>query len=256
MGQRVPRIRTEVSESELVKALISAWQKLFGSMPTKEQIAMLLAQNALETGHRKSMWNYNIGNVTTDGKGKYNYFDDLTTNEQISPGKWKKMNLKYRAFNTLDEGALDYIKFLKNNYATAWQHIINPNPEEYSKALKKAGYYTADEIPYTKNMVSLFSHFSKSPEYDKAKSGITEESNVMGNKDSISNKSNFIMKINDLLDKLMVSLSSLEKYNIVKKQKLNINTLSYIGRAYKNKKIARKNFIKIMDKIWYPNKNV
>lgn len=240
MGKRVPRVKTEVSEAQMAKALIDAWQKLFGSMPAKEQIAMLLSQNALETGHRKFMYNYNIGNVTTNGKGKYNFYDDLTTDEQISPGKWKKMNLKYRAFDTLEEGALDYIQFLKNNYSGAWQHIMHPNPEEYSRALKKGGYYTANEAPYTRNMVSLFSQFNKSKGYDKAKSGDVEAPTmVASNKEPTSNKSSLVMKVNELLDKFMGALASLENNNII-----NINTSSYVDRASKNSKIARRIYLK------------
>ena len=169
MGNRVPRVQTPVSESQLVQAIIESWKELFSATPTKEQVTMVLAQNALETGHRKSMWNYNVGNITTSGKGSFNYIDDLTTNEQIKPGKWEKRNLKYRAYPTLKDGVVDYLKFLSGKkYAGAWTHIMNPNPVAFSKALKQIGYYTADEAPYTKQLKSLFDRFSKSNVYEKA----------------------------------------------------------------------------------------
>lgn len=171
-GDRVQRVRTDVSSAQMTQAIISAWQQKFGSAPSKEQVAMLLAQNDLETGHRKSMWNYNVGNITTNGQGSFNYFDDLTTNEQTSPGVWKKMKLKYRAYPTLEDGVKDYLNLLSNGrYNKAWQHIVNPDPVSFSKALKEAGYYTADEAPYTKNLVSLFDRNSKSNNYELAMSG-------------------------------------------------------------------------------------
>lgn len=171
-GDRVQRVRTNVSSAQMAQAIINAWQQKFGSAPSKEQVAMLLAQNDLETGHRKSMWNYNVGNITTNGKGSFNYFDDLTTNEQTSPGVWKKMKLKYRAYPTLDDGVKDYLNLLSTGrYNKAWQHIVNPDPVLFSKALKEAGYYTADEVPYTKNLVSLFDKNSKSNNYELAMSG-------------------------------------------------------------------------------------
>lgn len=217
MGQRVPRVKTEVSESQLAQALIEAWKSLFGNMPSKEQIAMLLSQNALETGHRKSMWNYNVGNITTDGKGSHNYFDDLTTEEQTSPGQWKKMNLKYRAFDSLKDGAIDYLKFISSGrYSQAWQHILYPDPESYSKALKQAGYYTDNEAPYTKNLVSLFSQFNKSNGYEKAKSGDVSEPQMLAVKDINSDSKKRI----DLMDKInkwleqMGSIASLSESNI------------------------------------------
>lgn len=172
MSNRVERVRTPVSSAQMAQAVINAWRQKFGSVPSKEQVAMVLAQNDLETGHRKSMWNYNVGNITTKANGNFDYFDDLTTNEQVSPGNWKKMKLKYRAYPNLDEGVKDYLNFLSTGrYTQAWKHILNPDPVSFSKALKSAGYYTADEAPYTKNLVSLFGRNSKSDNYELAMSG-------------------------------------------------------------------------------------
>jgi hypothetical protein len=171
-GNRVQRVRTEVSSAQMAQAIINAWQQKFGSTPSKEQVAMVLAQNDLETGHRKSMWNYNVGNITTKSDSIFEYFDDLSTDEQISPGVWKKMKLKYRAYPTLDDGAKDYLNFLSSGrYTKAWEHILHPDPVSFSKALKEAGYYTANEAPYTKNLVSLFDRNSKSNNYELAMSG-------------------------------------------------------------------------------------
>lgn len=164
MGNRVERIRTVVSVPQMVQAITESWNDLFHTVPSKEQISMVLAQNALETGHRKSMWNFNIGNLTTNGKGMYDFYDDLATSEQIQPGIWKKMNLKYRAYPTLKEGVKDYLKFIGENkkYASAWKHILNPDPIAFSKALKSAGYYTANEKPYTKTLTKLYNQFVQS----------------------------------------------------------------------------------------------
>ncbi len=161
MGNRVSRTQTNVSQSQMEDTIRESWNELFGYKPSNEQIAMIMAQNSLETNNRKSMWNYNIGNLTTDGKGQYNFFDDLTTNEQVKPKVWKKLRLKYRAYTSLKEGVLDYLKFLKGKkYSSAWEHIENPNPEKFSKALKAAGYYTANEAPYTKAISKLYNQYS------------------------------------------------------------------------------------------------
>lgn len=175
MGNRVQRVRTEVSEPQMAQAIIEAWRDMFGTVPAKEQVALVLAQNSLETGARKSMWNYNIGNITTNGKDSYDYFDDLKTDEQITPGVWKKMNLKYRAYPTLKDGAKDYLKLLSSkHYSNAWEHIKNPDPAAFSKALKQSGYYTANEAPYTKTLSSLFGKYNKSNAYEVARSGKVE----------------------------------------------------------------------------------
>jgi len=170
MGNRVQRVRTTVSETEMAQAIIEAWKQLFSTMPTKEQVTMVLAQNALETGHRQKMWNYNVGNIITDGKGSFDFYDDLTTSEQVSPGKWEKMNLKFRSYPNLLAGVRDYLKLISSKkYAGAWSHIVNPNIVAFSKALKQAGYYTANEAPYTKQLSSLYKTISKSDAYEGAK---------------------------------------------------------------------------------------
>lgn len=175
MGKRVDRVKTPISETQMAQAVIESWKQLFGNTPTKEQVGLVVAQNSLETGNRKSMWNYNVGNVTTDGKGSYDFYDDLTTDEQTEPGVWKKMNLKYRAYPSLMDGVKDYLRFLSGKrYSKAWQHIVDPDPAAFSKSLKEAGYYTANEVPYTRNMVKLHSQFVNSNSYENARSGKVE----------------------------------------------------------------------------------
>lgn len=163
MGNRVRRIKTEISDLQMAQAIAEAWKELFGTIPSKQQISLILAQNALETGNRKSMWNFNIGNITTDGKSQYDFYDDITTKEQIKPGNWKEMNLKYRSYPNLKDGVKDYLKLLSGKkYSKVWQHIITPDPIAFSKSLKDAGYYTANEAPYTRAITKLYKQFNKS----------------------------------------------------------------------------------------------
>ena len=217
MGNRVPRIRTNVSETDMANAIIASWQSMFnGQSPSKEQIALILAQNALETNHRKSMYNYNVGNITTNGKGPYNYFDDLTTSEQIKKGVWKKMNLKYRAYPSLQEGMNDYLKFISSGrYASAWEHILHPDPADYSKALKAAGYYTADEKKYTGAVTKLYDSYSKS----QSEGGVAQPQQI-----AKQSPQNNMSKINDILDKyLQLSIAASENINREMCKKLPTN---------------------------------
>lgn len=209
MGNRVQRVRTSVSEAQMAQAIIQAWQQLFGTTPSKEQVAIILAQNSLETGNRNSMWNFNVGNITTDGKGSYDYFDDLPTKEQVKPGKWVKMNLKYRAYPSLMEGTKDYLRFIKKRFGGAWENIINPNPAAFSKALKQKGYYTANEAPYTKTLSRLYNQFSKSDSYDAARTGNVPASNVsMLAKNKSPSKS-----LNNVLDNYIKMIAATEQLN-------------------------------------------
>lgn len=160
MGKRVQRTKTYVSEPQMASAIIQAWTDMFGHAPTKEQVDLVLSQNALETGNRKSMWNFNVGNITTNGLGQFDYIDDLVP------------HLKFRSYPNLEEGAKDYLKLLSSkNYSQAWQHILNPDPVQFSKALGRAGYYgdyDKYEPAYTKAMTGLYNRISKSNSYEVA----------------------------------------------------------------------------------------
>jgi len=172
MGNRVERVQTQVSEPQMALAMIEAWKSLFGNQPSKEQIAILMAQNALETGHRKSMWNYNIGNIKAFKEWIGDYFN-LTGDEVINGKTVKVSDMKFRAYPSLIEGVKDYIKLLSTSqrYAAAWQHVLHPDPASFSKELKRGGYYTADESAYTKLLSGIYSSFNKSKSYETAMAG-------------------------------------------------------------------------------------
>lgn len=220
MANKVERIKTEVSEPQMAQAMIEAWKSLFGAQPSKEQVAILMSQNALETGHRKQMWNYNVGNITTGKNWTGDYWEGLDwLYEYLPPDQTgftarqkKTIKLKYRAYPTLLEGATDYLKVISSgSYSKAWQNILKPNVEEYSKALKQSGYYTADEAPYTKGLQTLFKHFSTSGAYDKALAGqVTPVNPVTPTvpKGQVASKEDFLQKLQTMLTSYLGSIAS------------------------------------------------
>lgn len=212
MGQRVNRVKTQVSEPQMAQAIIAAWRELFHTVPTKQQVNLILAQNAFETGHRKSMYNYNVGNITTNGKGPFNFYDDLTTKEQVNRGVWKSMNLKYRAYPSLKDGVKDYLNFLSGkNYSQAWQHILHPNPAAFSKALKNSGYYTADEKPYTEGLTRLYSQIGKSNSYELARN------NQVVPLRPAKPAGGFINNVENLLDHFLKQVAAMDNKKLYKK---------------------------------------
>jgi hypothetical protein len=160
MDRQVERIRTDISEPQMAQAIIAGWRDLFGEMPTKEQVSMILAQNNLETGH--------ITHTKGDGFDYWqgpDWFYDAQRNK-------KTITQKFRAYPTIQDGVKDYLKLLSgSHYASAWQHILHPDPVAFSKALKKGGYYTADESTYTNSIKNLFNQSNKSNSYETALSG-------------------------------------------------------------------------------------
>jgi hypothetical protein len=180
--------KTPVSKEDLIRALYEAWAHLFGTSPKKESIWCLASQWALETGWGKSMWCFNLGNVkSVEGDGHdYCFFacnEILKTatahamaNAAPAIAKvtqdrgdgtsiiWfypKHAGCRFRAFNTLVDGAVDYIGLLHKRFAKSWPAVLAGDPAQFSHQLRAQGYYTADESSYTKTLNSVFHTISQ-----------------------------------------------------------------------------------------------
>jgi hypothetical protein len=173
----VPTIKTTCTQSELIKGYIQGWNRQFGSIPSKQAVGVLYAQNTLETGGTTSMWNWNLGNVKfvasntpADDNIEYmmlaNVWEIIHGQKVIfqppSPATW------FRSFNSLSEGVAFELDFLKNHrYKAAWAAVEAGDPAEFSHLLKVAGYYSAPEIDYTKLMNFYFNKFMKDTTYEQ-----------------------------------------------------------------------------------------
>ena len=83
---------TQVTPAVALRALLDAGAPNPG-------VLMLLGQSAVETAHWRSMWGWNFGNITAVGSQDY----------QILPHNV----LHFRAYDTIAEGATDYVTFLR-----------------------------------------------------------------------------------------------------------------------------------------------
>jgi Muramidase (flagellum-specific) len=181
---QVEKVKTEVSVSELVYSFARAWQSLLGRKPSKEQLAMFIAQNSLETGNRKSMYNYNIGNIIK-GNTNFDYF--LGNDTQAG----KPIIQKFRSYQTLDDGVLDYLKLLYRGYPQSFAAASGGDPKEYSHSLiadPKHQYYDPTvEKNYSSGMTARYNQYMKSPEfnqaYNSAVGGVGEAPAILTKKD-------------------------------------------------------------------------
>ena len=161
--RELPDTLTHATPAEVGRALVRAWRALEGRDPDRRSIVVLLAQGALETGRWKSMHCWNLGNVkSVDGDGRSWTF--FRCNEVLG-GRvvWfdpPHPACRFRAFDTLDEGALDYLALLRRRYVSAWPAVLVGDPVAFVRALKRARYFTADEEPYVRAVASLFAEFS------------------------------------------------------------------------------------------------
>ncbi len=216
MGKQVPKTNTPVSDAQMAQAIINVWHRLFGTDPSKEQVYMVMAQNAIETGgKRESMHNYNVGNIIVGGSD-HDYFlgGDWMYTDKAETQK-KTITQKFRAYNSLEEGVEDYLKLLSasKRYAPAWEHIMHPDIQAYSKALHDAGYYGAKEEVYTKGLMAQFNRFNKGDSYSAGLSGKETSPSMVATRDTGSPMHGLDDFLNQFLEKFQIAATD---YNLKK----------------------------------------
>lgn len=227
--EELPDVKTEVTPQEMALALWEAYHRYFNSYPKKDSIKILLAQWALETGWGKSMHCYNVGNAKCRPNAEYNwcYFkcNEILPTVRLAeklaaadPDKVKITKLRsdgtcivwfypkhpwccFKAFKTLEDGAYDHLKMVVKQFGRAWTHAVAGDPVAYSRALKKQGYYTADEASYTRTLKSVFDKLD-SLELPEAPLFSEEERKELLNRVALS--------IRDMTEKSIYELESLE----------------------------------------------
>lgn len=177
----VTTVRTSYTQSQMIKAFVEAWKELYGTVPKKESIGVIWAQNALETGLTKAMWNNNVGNVK--------YFANNSDTESIQycmlANVWEIINGKkvifqppspatwFRSFGSLEKGVVYHFNFLKNNrYKDSWSAVEKGDPALFAHLLKLKGYYTAPESDYVKAMKYYYNQYMASHDWENAIAGI------------------------------------------------------------------------------------
>ena len=162
---------TPLTKEVAACTLRTAYKNIMGEYPSLDSLAILYAQTALESGNfQKGLWNANWGNIKRLSGIKYTSFKC----SEVLDGKnqWfypYHPQTFFSAWDTVEEGAVAYLSFLKNRkrYAAAWQEMVAGNTIKYVVCLKQSGYFTADLTQYLKGVVSLTEEFKrKFKDYD------------------------------------------------------------------------------------------
>lgn len=164
----VDAVKTPLTDAQAAYYLKLAFKEVTGDEPSLDSLAIIWAQTTLETGHFRSCYNGNVGNIKKLPNQKYTSFKC----SEIINGK-EEFFVPYHPqtfFAAWDDplgGMVAYIQFLKRpRYKDAYAQLVAGNAIKYSAALKVAGYFTADLIGYTKGVVSLSEQFKNhSAEY-------------------------------------------------------------------------------------------
>ena len=137
--------RTPVARSDLRNALARAHQKLTGHAATPALLDTLTAHASLETGSGGKMYNFNFGGIK--GHSQTGETARCRTKEVIE-GKETEVRDGFRAYHSLDDGALDYVRLMRERFGGALGKAEIGDLGGFAHALKQAHYYTADESAY------------------------------------------------------------------------------------------------------------
>lgn len=174
---------TPVSLPDLALALFSGHRLVMAdSFTGPESMASAFAQLCLESGNGQKNHHFNFHNekLSSEWAGLYTAYqcDEILDSDAAAVARmkghcsvwpWKGGPLqrvvlfedhpwaRFVAFSSATEGAARYIEFLscRERYAKAWHALRCGDTAEFSRQLKAAGYYTADELSYTSGLVSI-----------------------------------------------------------------------------------------------------
>jgi len=155
---------TPLTEEEATYYLRTAWKKIYGVYPLRDNLALLWAQSLGETGRWKLLRCNNWGNIKRRGDWKWTSYDA----GEVINGKHQMFypyhpQTHFAAWDSPLEGAEAYIRFLsgKKRYKKAWIELMAGDPVAYCRELKAGGYFTADLAHYTRGVVRLTKEFKR-----------------------------------------------------------------------------------------------
>lgn len=152
MSERlVPDVLTPVAVPELYGALRESWRVQVHNEPTRTALILLLAHWALETAAGKACHCFNIGNakhVTGDARDYCQFGCDEYVGGKRVVLEAGEPGTQFRAFDSLEAGAADYLAMLRAHFPEAWAALETGDVTLFCHRLKLRGYYTADESLY------------------------------------------------------------------------------------------------------------
>lgn len=130
----------------LYAVLRTAWRQQLGGEPARSALLVLLAQWSLETAGGSASNNWNLAGIKyTPGCGA-DYAQYLT--REVQAGKAVTLMQRFRAYDSLEDGAADYLRLLRTRFGAAMAFAAAGDVQAFAHALKLAGYYTAPEDEY------------------------------------------------------------------------------------------------------------
>jgi len=152
LEHHVAPARTPLTGSQAADALHAAWQGTMGRAPSQNTLSILVGQWAHETGRGSAMLNYNFGGIK--GTGPSGASTVYATHEGSGASEIQIRD-RFRAYDSAEAGATDYLSLLQRRYPDALQAAERGDPVGFVQALKAHGYFSGDEASYAKSVAGL-----------------------------------------------------------------------------------------------------
>lgn len=157
--RQLPKVATPLTEQEIVDVLSAGHASLFGTLPSTPRLACAWAHVMHENGRGRAIWCNNLGNITAFGWRAGYYVIRVQERVQRNPDVWKWVDLKFRAHETIDAGAVDYWKIMSGRYAPALALFDEGRAAGAAMKLSELGFFTALPEAYARSLASLYRDF-------------------------------------------------------------------------------------------------
>jgi hypothetical protein len=141
--------RTPATMTDIRGALSRALESSTGSRPSSRTVDVLAAQVSLETAHGGAMYNFNFGGIK--GASPQGETANYMTRE-VYNGQSVTLQQGFRAYQSIDQGAQDYVSVLRTRFPQAYQQALAGNVNGFAHALKQSHYFTAPEDQYASGL--------------------------------------------------------------------------------------------------------
>lgn len=148
-AQTVKPQRTPLAPGRIRVALERAYEAKHGSKPSAAMLDVLTAHVSHETADGNKMYNHNFGGIK--GVSPDGFTARLRTTEVIR-GRSIRIRDGFRAYETPERGAADYLGYLERNHPQALERASRGDVSGFARSLKSRGYYTASLRDYQASM--------------------------------------------------------------------------------------------------------
>lgn len=152
----LPDQLTPRTPEQAAREILAAAESQTGRAVSREALAILIMQSALETANWRSIHCFNYGNSKSSLQWPHTYF---RCGEYID-GRWQMFDpphpqTRFRAFTRALEGAEHHLRVVSTGrYAAAYELALQGDREGFARGLHAAGYYTAPVEQYVRGMAA------------------------------------------------------------------------------------------------------